>query len=126
MENKTTTMIPLPRLARHWRVRPETARAILAAYGTATIVRRGRRYAAWSDVLKIEGDPPRQASEADLQAPLLTRDDLAARPAEPWGSAVFLRGPRRVPALVRHAGSRPALRAPSGCRSQKGAFLAEL
>jgi len=78
MENKKQTVAPLSAVAAHWRVRTETARRILAAHGVPTIVRGGRRYAAWTDVLTIEGVSG-DAREMAVREPLLTRDDVAER-----------------------------------------------
>ncbi len=106
MENKTPTLAPVPAIAAHWRVRTETARRVLAAHGVPTIVREGRRYAAWADVLTIEGVPG-DTSDIPVREPLLTRDDVAERygvsprTARRWLSLGHLPAIRLGPRILR-------------------------
>lgn len=71
---------PLPTIARHWRVTPETARLILPLFSVRVMRRGGRAHVSWLDIWRIEGllDPDPALFE-ELRLPLLTRDDVADR-----------------------------------------------
>jgi len=73
-------MLTVEDVARHWKLRPETVRKMIAR-GSLPAMRMNRQYRLrWEDVWSIEqGRMPKGGARPRYQEPLLTRKELAGR-----------------------------------------------
>ena len=72
-------LVSLAGVARHWKVSPATAKAILAARGIRDTGLRPHPTYRWKDVWRVEGAPDVAPALRDaFREPLLTPEDLGA------------------------------------------------
>ena len=77
--NRGAGLVSLTGVARHWRVAPATAKAILAARGIRDTGLRLNPTYRWKDVWRMEGTPDVAPALRDaFREPLLTPEDLGA------------------------------------------------
>jgi hypothetical protein len=77
--NRGAGLVSLTGVARHWRVAPATAKAILAARGIRDTGLRPNPTYRWKDVWRMEGTPDVAPALRDaFREPLLIPEDLGA------------------------------------------------